>query len=145
MGFQRVHPPALEGAGYAAAAGMAVDPIVLSHDAVTKSLAGMPKSAALWIQPTVMRLMAGNTTAVEKMVPFFERLLNGDLPPAAQSWVYDHKVIALAKTSHHQADIAERADRILNGSAVSMTEHSTTEARKIRPIAIGKAWLRAAV
>ena len=50
----------------------------------------------------------------------------------------------LAKTSHHQADIAERADRILNGSAVSMTEHSTTEARKIRPIAIGEAWLRAA-
>eukprot|EP01050_Picozoa_sp_SAG11_P014191 SAG11_NODE_1721_length_4374_cov_5.296374_1_plen_263_part_00 len=90
------------------------------------------------LQPIHLKLAAATSSGADALRRVCELALNGDVPPAAAAWLYDHKIVAFDKMPQHQADIHRRS------VAAALAAGLPPPKPKLRPIAIGEAILRLA-
>ena len=85
--------------------GRAAPPISITAKALKEAARGMRRASAMYVQPHHIRAVANSEGGVAALLPLCVRIVNGDMPAVAVRWLTCQKVVALSKTSHHQADI----------------------------------------
>ena len=80
--------------------------VALNPTDMRKAARTMKRSAALWLQPKHLRVVACNLTAAEHLHAVCEQVINGhQLHPRTKRWLYVHRVVALSKLSNHQGNV----------------------------------------
>ena len=112
--------------------------IVLDADILAACAHGMPKSAALYLQPRHLRCIALSAHGSLMLAKVGTRVINGQVPGIIEPFLYDHKVVAFDKMSKHQADLHRRE------VSAALLQGEPPPKAKLRPIAIGEVMLRLA-
>ena len=114
---------------------------VLSQVAFAEAVVTMPISSATWLQPGHLRMLAKTRTGMAHLCTVSQHILDGRVPMRIRPLLFDWRMVALLKESHHAQSIeqllAEHARNVESGPP------SGCASVPVRPIAISDAfgWL----